>query len=98
MIWCGVVWCGVTAVLTAALTAGSPHIHRTAPNHRILLHFHRPHEKHLHLGLKEIASVDDLKLTITSRMFMYMKWIDERIIFNMSDKNDLAILVSMSVV
>ena len=52
---------------------------------------------YLHLDFKEIASVDDLKLTITSRMFMYMKWIDERIISNMSDKEDLAILVRQSV-
>ena len=52
---------------------------------------------YLHLDFKEIASVDDLKLTITSRMFMYMKWIDERIISNMSDKEDLAILVGRSV-
>jgi hypothetical protein len=44
-------------------------------------------------NFQEVAAVDDLKLTITSRMFMYMKWTDPRIIHNKTSKDELAIMV-----
>jgi hypothetical protein len=40
-----------------------------------------------------VAEVDDLKLTITNRMFMNMKWTDPRIIHNKTSEDELAILV-----
>ena len=40
-----------------------------------------------------MASVDDLKLTITSRMFIIMKWFDDRIIHNRTSKEDDAVFV-----
>ena len=43
--------------------------------------------------LQEVAAVDDLKLTITSRMFIYMKWTDERVIHNRTNKDEPAIFV-----
>ncbi len=51
---------------------------------------------YLFIFLQEVAAVDDLKLTITSRMYMYMKWTDTRIRHNKTNKEELAILVSLS--
>ena len=44
---------------------------------------------------QEVGAVDDLKLTITTRMFIYMKWTDKRIIHNRTNKNELAVMVNI---
>ena len=41
-----------------------------------------------HIFLQEVASVDDMKLTVTTRMFIYMTWKDKRIVYTATDKDD----------
>ena len=39
-------------------------------------------------SLQEVASVDDMKLTVTARMYITMTWKDERIVYTATDKDD----------
>ncbi len=35
-----------------------------------------------------MASVDDMKLTVTTRMYITMTWHDERVVYTATDKDD----------